>query len=68
MEFGFREVDFTAFEGSVSVVVTKDDENVAPYTLTIAPLTYEQFDSGLFPLPEEYPIADRPDPAECNTI
>ena len=66
--FGFGQADYTDFESnSVTVEVIKRDANVGDFVVTVAPLTYSQFDNVGVPLPSELPEDMRPnDPAECE--
>ena len=68
--FGFGQADYSDFESnSVTVEVIKRDANVGDFVVTIAPLTYSQFENMGVPLPSELPIDMRPnDPAECEYV
>ena len=67
LQYGFGQVDYTRSEpNGVMVEVIKRQENVGDFVLTVAPLSYPQFDNMGLPLPPELPIGSRPDPAECK--
>ena len=66
---GFSQADRTEEEnvGSVTISVQKNNTNVGPLTVTITPLTLQQFEAMSFTLPADFNDIfppGGPDPAE----
>lgn len=49
-------------------MVTKTGPNTAPFTVTVTPFTFAEFDANNFPLPVELSNVTRPDPAEGEKL
>ena len=58
----FREIEG---EGAIKLTITKEGPLMSDFSLSIIPLTYEEFDARGFELAPERRLT-RPDPAECR--
>lgn len=72
VEIFFGELDYQVVEskGVFEVVVTKMGFLRSPLFLTLTPLTFDEFEQGGYPLPNE-PLFDELniiDPAECKSL